>query len=573
MGALPSPPWLPNTFYPIEFAYNPATLAQFINGSNYATSVSGSALAAIGLFLNRTPQEAAAALACPLIFNPNYAQVMATPNVAVYDQLRVIPDGTGRLAPLNVRSGAAAGGVNWEWYGCVNPYNNSGSGKPPVTVLNIKSGLYTGSGSASSVATGFDMTGACAAVWVIPISGNRGGGGYRHTGMTGTWDMIDGNAGTMTGGITLTNSGFNVGTGDGNGNRLTQNGIEYAWVAISNPSADVMAVGQYTGNGTGQTINVGFATPALPTHIWIRGSNIAYASKADFPSGNAVELSRTTVPASVTNLITAITPPPTPNPTNLPGSFTVGSANSVNQGPGAGTRTFYWMALNAANSLVAKAFASGAVSGTGSDVVVTPPFTPGFTCAKDLQASGNPGCWRAQNSHGTTNSTGFGTASDGLSADFVNSGGIDAITSTTFSIGTFDAPSGKTSVWFSFANAGSSGSGGPSGPLSLGCTGALIQGAVNFPYYASLSAGGGSGPYIYTLMAGGLPPGLLMDPTTGVITGTPTTAGAFAFTVQVVDSTLALSTVSTITCAITINASLGSIIAGGTGSCTQDLPN
>lgn len=569
MALTPLPfPFGPNTLYAPGFAYNPATLAQKVAGDLYAINTAGQVYGSQGITVGQSPQAVSAALAAPIILNPTFAQVMATPNVAVYDIPRVIADGSGRLAPLNLGSGPAIGG-NWEWQCSINPYNNSGGGLPSVSVLNIKSGTYVGTGAQANIATGFDMTGANCAVWVIPTGGNRGGGAYRHTGMTGSWDMLDGNSGLMTGGITLTSSGFTVGTGDGNGNRCTQNGVTYAWVAISNPSGDAVQVGTYTGNGGSQTINVPFLTPATPTHVWVRGSNIGYKSQADFPAGQAVELSRTVAPASITTLITAITPPPTPNPSATPGSFSVGSANSVNQSG----RHFYWLAFNIANPKLAVAFASGQVTGTGADIVVTPPFTPGFTTAKDLQASGSPGCWRAQGTHASTNSTGFGAANDGISVDGVASGGIDAITTTTFSIGTLDAPSGKTSVWFSFNNAGASGSGGPTGPLALGCTGALIMGAVNFPYYATLSAGGGTGPYIYTLVAGGLPTGLLLNQFTGEIVGIPTTAGSYGFTVQVIDSTYLVSTVSTITCAITIQSAMGTPVGGGTGSCNSDLPN
>ncbi|HSS63072.1 MAG TPA: putative Ig domain-containing protein [Gammaproteobacteria bacterium] len=50
----------------------------------------------------------------------------------------------------------------------------------------------------------------------------------------------------------------------------------------------------------------------------------------------------------------------------------------------------------------------------------------------------------------------------------------------------------------------------------------------------ALQASGGVGPYVWSLSAGALPPGLSLS-TAGVISGTPTTQGAYAFTVQVTD--------------------------------------
>ena len=62
----------------------------------------------------------------------------------------------------------------------------------------------------------------------------------------------------------------------------------------------------------------------------------------------------------------------------------------------------------------------------------------------------------------------------------------------------------------------------------------LPQGAVGTPYSATLAATGGTAPYTWTA-AGALPPGLALSPA-GVISGTPTTAGKFDFTVQAADA-------------------------------------
>jgi hypothetical protein len=68
-------------------------------------------------------------------------------------------------------------------------------------------------------------------------------------------------------------------------------------------------------------------------------------------------------------------------------------------------------------------------------------------------------------------------------------------------------------------------------------TGALPGGTVGASYSASLQASGGSGSYQWSVTAGQLPPGLSLAPG-GTISGTPTTAGTFNFTVQVVSGTL-----------------------------------
>jgi hypothetical protein len=59
---------------------------------------------------------------------------------------------------------------------------------------------------------------------------------------------------------------------------------------------------------------------------------------------------------------------------------------------------------------------------------------------------------------------------------------------------------------------------------------------VGAQYSSSLGAGGGKPPYTFSLASGALPAGLVLDPSTGAITGTPTTAGTASFTAGAADS-------------------------------------
>ena len=55
-------------------------------------------------------------------------------------------------------------------------------------------------------------------------------------------------------------------------------------------------------------------------------------------------------------------------------------------------------------------------------------------------------------------------------------------------------------------------------------------------YFQSVAATGGTQPSSFSLLSGNLPPGLTLSPN-GVITGTPTAAGTYNFTLQATDST------------------------------------
>jgi large repetitive protein len=69
----------------------------------------------------------------------------------------------------------------------------------------------------------------------------------------------------------------------------------------------------------------------------------------------------------------------------------------------------------------------------------------------------------------------------------------------------------------------------------------LPSGEVNIEYYVTLIASDGKPPYAWSIIAGTLPVGLTLQPT-GIISGRPSAAGQYTFTIRVTDSVGATAT-------------------------------
>lgn len=71
-------------------------------------------------------------------------------------------------------------------------------------------------------------------------------------------------------------------------------------------------------------------------------------------------------------------------------------------------------------------------------------------------------------------------------------------------------------------------------PVTVSC-GSPIDGAVGVAYTHTFPTTGGPNLF-FSISSGSLPPGLTLDPATGIVSGKPTTAGSYAFTVKVIDA-------------------------------------
>lgn len=540
-----------------------------------------------------SPTEIAAMTGAPLSIDPAGAAFYAVPNTVVLSSQQVLPD--GEVAPLGTGFGALPGGQQWAWQCSVEGYTNGGHLQPNVPIFQVKVGSYVGTSVGHNINVGFDMTGANASVQIKPKSGgDTARGGWRVTGLNGSspvgTNTLDADA--ITG---FTSTGFSLGIND----RVNANGVTYAYVAIIDTAGTYLRVGTYKGvngaaiqiqaNNVGDTtvscfqaaasmvgaiadfvtqqylitgavagVSLTFATGwagatgvpvngtvlgdnrlipigMLPDHVWVLGGSQIYKSP-EMSTTQSVSLGANGSARPLVDAIKGFT-------TNAAGTgFTVGTNGDVN------TNNFTY-AYVAFKGLPAADFVSGTQNpAAGSDTITGLQFAPGWVTTIDAVAFGN-GVWRASGVQAGTDSTNWAGNPDGVLD--VPAQGISSLDANGFHTGTTSMPAGHEVYWYAFPGTASI-SPAPTGSIAGVCP--TIQGVVGMPYRSQLLATGGTPPYKFFLTFDALPPGLVLAPD-GSITGVPTTAGVYSYTVQITDSTLNPAATSSVQCSITINGS------------------
>lgn len=204
---------------------------------------------------------------------------------------------------------------------------------------------------------------------------------------------------------------------------------------------------------------------------------------------------------------------------------------SFNGTPGA-TDAFYWVA---AFDSYPGAGAIGNFAFSSPPPLAAAPICPTVTTTADNS-------WGVQALFGAINNVGaIGTtpptnrtlhnASSGLAVGVSDTNGSAGLTGSSIGGGQFSA---NNIGWFTSSVIELTISAGPSGPTITASS--LPDGSVGVAYSATVSATGGAPPYSWSISAGSLPTGLSINAVSGVISGTPTTSGAFSFTVLVTDA-------------------------------------
>jgi large repetitive protein len=103
--------------------------------------------------------------------------------------------------------------------------------------------------------------------------------------------------------------------------------------------------------------------------------------------------------------------------------------------------------------------------------------------------------------------------------------------------------------------------------LTITSTSPLPPGAVGTAYSQALAAISGAPPYTWTVTAGSLPPGITLNASTGVLSGKPTTSGAYTFTLRVADaSSTTASAAFSLTIVTALSITTTSLPGGSAGA-------
>ena len=191
-----------------------------------------------------------------------------------------------------------------------------------------------------------------------------------------------------------------------------------------------------------------------------------------------------------------------------------------------------------------------ATASSNCSIVIAPP-TIAVACATSTGKVGTPYSSAFVATGGTAPYT-YAITAGALPAGLTLNAGTGALTGTPTSAGTFNFTVTATDSTGGQAATASSNCSIVIAPPTIAVACATSTGTVGTPYSSAFVASGGTAPYTYAITAGALPAGLTLNAGTGALTGTPTSAGTFNFTVTATDSTGGQAATASSNCSITI---------------------
>ncbi|MGG6461877.1 putative Ig domain-containing protein [Solilutibacter silvestris] len=430
---------------------------------------------------------------------------------------------------------------------------------PTVTSISPTSGptgggttvVIVGSGFASAAPTGAVKFGATTASYTV----------NSNTQITATSPA--GAAGTVD--VAVTTPG---------GTSATSAADQYTYIAppVAN---DVSAAVAYGSSNNPITLNI---TGGAPTSVAVgtqathgtataSGMSITYSPAAGYGGSDsftytATNASGTSAPATVS--ITVTPPTISLSPASL-SNGTVATAYSQTITASGGTASYSYavtagalpagLTLSTGGALSGTPTAGGTFNftvtatdsstGTGAPYTASRAYTltvaaPTISVSPTTLPNATAGTAYSQaiTASGGTSPYSYAVTAGTLPAGMALNGGTGTLSGTPTASGTFNFTVTATDA--------STGAGAPytgsraytlvvNAPTVSVSPASLPNPAIATAYSQTITASGGTAPYSYSLLAGALPPGIALS-STGVLSGTPTAAGSFNFTVKATDA-------------------------------------
>ncbi|MFJ2030381.1 fibronectin type III domain-containing protein [Streptosporangium sp. NPDC087985] len=466
----------------------------------------------------------------------------------------VASGGLGETSPISMTQTMPAGVVPVGAYGtgwvCAAPSGQTitctnsntpfatGASLPPITVTGVVTG--------SSVTPALVQTAT-----VVTASSVDANPAFSSSTTPGTLPAapsgisLSSTTGSIAGGSSVVVSGSNISTAT-----TIQIGTTAEQAAgtsvILLPCASGATTGCFTANANG-TLTI----PSMPARATVAAVNVTVVTQGLSAAATYTYTSAPgtpTVPTAVagTTSATVSWTAPASNGSTITGYVVTPSIGGVAQTPvafdaSATSRTLTGLTAGSSYTFtVAAVNAIGTGAASPASTAVVPynvPGRPGITAATAGTTSAVL-TWTAPASNGST-ITGY------VVTPFI--GGVAQPTQTFNGTATTRSVTGLTpgtSYTFTVAAVNAAGPGQASLPSSAVVPNtspaftfaAPPAGEVNVAYSVPLTVTGGTTPYVWSVSAGSLPPGLTLNAATGVLSGTPTLGGSYSFTVQVTDA-------------------------------------